>query len=392
MKWNKLPPARFAAMFVVLTMLSHVPHPERTAHGADVAYLSFDTFERVTTTIEDWKPSTHIDRLDLRNKGELEPKRSSFSLTYKSHPETFRLFPSVATKSKGIVWGLTLAEFHVGNNARHPEYKLFRHELSFDETSSRTGPESDHRVERWEPLDPNFGKNLGELQRLGAGSGYDCVDVTAAGYGEHFLLYDLRDGRTGQAAKKAQASLRPIDSGKCRLFAICEPSDIAWELWPKHSDRRLFVFDFEMRAGPFPKENNKTLREPDFEWRCVWTRVGSMSSPVVGSFDTVASNDGDYLIVGDGSLYFADWKRKADSLRPIRLRDGELVQALIYDLDRGRTAFAFTSRYRFQVEEPFEYHDFDIGSLKPEDTQSTLIRCAREVRRAFPALHGKSAE
>lgn len=40
----------------------------------------------------------------------------------------------------------------------------------------------------------------------------------------------------------------------------------------------------------------------------------------------------------------------------------------------------------FEVKEPIEYHEYDLGPRKPDETDFMLVRCARELRKHFPAL------
>jgi len=66
------------------------------------------------------------------------------------------------------------------------------------------------------------------------------------------------------------------------------------------------------------------------------------------------------------------------------------VQAIIYDADRNDAAFAFTSKYWFEVKEPIEYREFELDPPKAEDPLPTLVRAAREVRKFYPALPKKA--
>jgi hypothetical protein len=74
----------------------------------------------------------------------------------------------------------------------------------------------------------------------------------------------------------------------------------------------------------------------------------------------------------------------------VPIRGGELVQLIVYDLDRADTAYAFTTKNWFEVKEPIEYHEFELDPPKPEDPLPALVRAAGEVRRLYPALPAKA--
>lgn len=169
------------------------------------------------------------------------------------------------------------------------------------------------------------------------------------------------------------------------LYAASEPAESSYSIWPASDSRQLHVFQLEIRDVADTRVDAEKL-DKRHRWRGVWTRSASVDTPFVEPFLVAPGHVGDYLITATSGLWHLDWKAPNSEMRFIPLRGGELVQAVLYDVDRDNQAFAFTSSYWFEVKEPIEYHDFEFGSLKKEDLMPTLVRCAREARKHFPTV------
>lgn len=187
--------------------------------------------------------------------------------------------------------------------------------------------------------------------------------------------------------RKARMALVPQGDLRVLLYAVCEPCAKSEPLWPARPDRHLAVFVYEFGFVPRTPEEVRSYGT-DKQWAGLWTRKVLTHSLFVAPFEVVRGDRGDFLVTGEDDLFFVDNAKldRDDAMRRIKLRDGELVQALIYDHDRGNTAFAFTSKYWFEVKEPIEYREFELGPLKADDPLPTLVRAAREVRKFYPAL------
>lgn len=207
--------------------------------------------------------------------------------------------------------------------------------------------------------------------------------------GQQYRRFERWDeGSNG--AKLCRFALEGLGSQSVRLFVLSEPAPTAYQLWPAHDTRMLHIFDYTFRdVKPVPYSRDDF--PPKHRWEGVWTKVASVRSPIVERFYVAKHPDGNFLITDEGLPYLSTWKKSgtAAELRPLTLRGGQLIQYVIHDADRAGRAFAFTTNYWFELQEPFEYREFDLGEIDVSNPMTTLLRCAKELRRLHPAVAKK---
>jgi hypothetical protein len=344
------------------------------------------TGDQVRTTVQLPGPQLTVRR---DASGIVEGRRRSVSRRFSSvaTSDSELSLPRAWSDSGAFVWGICPHKRSLESSVTSPtRYALFRIDRrAWDSAPVSTGP-----LEESQAPNVRFG-NWGArarpfvvesaAQKVTRGMGELCVDYEGAELGKHRPTNsDYRnDGTPGIPS----IALQEQSAQSVRMFALSEPVDAEFGLWPRRNDRVLHVFDYEFHDV---EEGSELLPlGSEHLWVGRWTRRASLASEVVGSFHALAAPQGDYLVVENEGLYYAGWKEGATKLRRIPLRDGELVQLLIVDADRRDAAFAFTSKYWFEVKEPLEYHEFELDPPKPDDPLPTLVRAAREVREVYPA-------
>lgn len=118
------------------------------------------------------------------------------------------------------------------------------------------------------------------------------------------------------------------------------------------------------------------------QWIGTWNLLDTWAIDRVEQFHAVAEHQNRYIVTETGSVKKFNTGDSAQrrQIIDVPLRGGELVQVIIRDSGATDRAFAVTSSYWFELREPFQYHDFDLGSPNSKNPMQTLVRCAHALR------------
>jgi hypothetical protein len=287
-------------------------------------------------------------------------------------------YPMCCASRRGISWALYSGSMVIYGGAYRPSFNLER--VTFAARKPNPGPVDVEEA----PQSPAL-RDLGEFTKVHRGFGDLCVNGSGAGLDALITLQAAGGSGAGDVRRNVNLCLVPIDDVSCLVYVVSRGSEKVAHGWPKHEQPTLFVVECRI------KDTTANTDEPTFpskeQWECTRRILHMTAIDVVEPFEVVRQRDRDVLFFAHAGAYVVDWK--TNKARSLPLRGGELVQAVVQDDDRGR-AFAFTTKYWFEVKEPLEYHEFELDPPKPDDPLPTLVRAAREVRRVFPVAPGKS--
>jgi hypothetical protein len=318
-------------------------------------------------------------RFHLSTAGVVEndPRRDSVEKFEVVHSDpTDRFLPRCAALRGGVGWALFPGAF-VNRGVYQPHYHLGR--IVFG------SPEEVARANRARAKPPTPPERFAPFTTVTPGASNQCVDGSGASISSLYQRRASGGSYDAEVAKNVRMCLRPIDDVSCLAYVLSRGSADVAEHWPKHERTTLFVVHCAIENtspavdSPLGKENGRKEK-----WRCTRTLLRSIELEVLEPFEVVRGDDRDYLFFAHSGLFVVDGK--ADTARPLRLPEGELVQAIVHDTDRGDTGFAFTQNRWFEVKLPLEYHEFELEPPKPDDPLPTLLRAAREVRKLYPAV------
>jgi hypothetical protein len=270
---------------------------------------------------------------------------------------------------------------------RFPVFSVYRAPLRDYQPFDGHGKSLKFR-EHWneEALDPEFG-NANKSTARPSGTEYGLVAWNLP-VGDAFASL-CETHKLADVYNKVGYDVVPVGRNKLNVFVLA-PRSVTY---PYKSappfEKTLYLLEYEFRA--FRQSLRNDLVKERFEWRYHWSRTRAIECDRIEQFQVVMVGTNAMLITDSGPLYVVPSKNdmRSNSLRRIGLRDGAIVQALIRDSDNENRTFAFTDRYWFEVREPIEYHDFDLGTLESNDPMPTLVRCAREIRRVKSAVESK---
>mgnify|MGYP003618411632 FL=1 len=213
-------------------------------------------------------------------------------------------------------------------------------------------------------------------------------ELTPRGYWDETRKRAVDDAKGDmlRCARSAAYDFVPVSAQKYRLFFVSEPVGRRRLLLPPTSQRTAFVLDYEFHDG----FDDKAV-SPKHYWNNSLTLAERFPVDFVAPFHCYPRDGAYFFVLESGELYGTTASVADRTSRRLPLRDGELIQTVITDLDRSGAAFAFTSKYWFEVREPIEYRAFELGPLKADDPLPTLVRAAREVRKFYPAIPKQDA-
>lgn len=193
-----------------------------------------------------------------------------------------------------------------------------------------------------------------------------------------------RTSNASEAPKSCAYDIVPMDERSIYLVVAAQPTANKRPLLTKTDTKAVGV----LRLRLDPPVSNRRGGGLSIDWNGVWEVVEEFESDFVAPFHALRVGDDWWFVTELGTLHKVKRVAPAASqkVQEVRLPDGELIQALVFDEDRDAQPFAFTSKYWFEVKEPLEYHEFVLPTLKPDDPLPTLVACAREVRKLFPAI------
>jgi hypothetical protein len=163
--------------------------------------------------------------------------------------------------------------------------------------------------------------------------------------------------------------------GGCRLFLVMEGSENRRYILPPSKERRMYELQVVPSVGQYSQFGLWT-----------WRVVDHYPSEFVNRFIVADSTSQRWFVTGDGKLYRLVSQGDEKAVRQVKVRDDQPIQALLEEAGHPGRCFSFTGNGWFELKEPIVYHDFELGSFQADSPMPTLIRCATEVRKLFPAL------